>query len=201
MGNKASRQRPHHVVQNYNANINNFGGAVGVQFRALGGERHPQIARLRIDNDTQSPVTVELKTPGGLFVIASQTVGAEELEDIDALKATYDLVLILGERTETIQNLRLSEDTTATLSALLSGDLAGLPRDESARAVTQSTRVDEFFGGDVLATVVEEAEVQPGDRLGEALERYTAHVRAELEAARKEGQQEGLGLGAPEVAV
>ncbi|KAA1475553.1 hypothetical protein DENSPDRAFT_842347 [Dentipellis sp. KUC8613] len=175
--------------KSYNTNVTNVCGYTSISYRAL-GERHPQIVRLRVDNDTQTPATVTLKTPGGAFLIASQIVGAEELEDIDALKATYDLVLVLGDRTETIQNLHLTADTTATLSSILSGDLAGLPRDESARAVTQSTRVDEYFTGDVLATVVEAAQVQPGDRLGEALDRYTAHVRAQAALQLEKGQQE-----------
>ncbi len=96
-------------------------------------------------------------------------------------------------------NLRLSEDTTATLSSILAGDLSGLPRDEAARAVTETTRVEEFFQGDVLTTVVEAAQVAPSDRLGDALEKYTAHVRARALQQQQQGQQQAP--NAAEIAV
>ncbi|KAA1475540.1 hypothetical protein DENSPDRAFT_853057 [Dentipellis sp. KUC8613] len=173
--------------KSYNTTVYNYGGTVCVSYRAL-GERHPQIARLRIDNDTQESVTVELKTPGGTFLIATQTTGADEMDDLDALKATYDLVVAHGGRTETVRNVRLTEDNTLTISEILAGDVAGLPRDEGAPTVTEATRLDEFFSGDVLKTVVDAAEVAPSERLGEALAKYTALAQRQAQQAQAEAQ-------------
>jgi len=144
MGNKSSK-RP-------NISINNNSGII--IFRDIDDNNDPNYVRLKLDNDTSAVIEAELQTPGGVFVVAAQSVKADDMEDVYTVKNVYDIVVTSEGKSTVVKNVDLSENFKITASSFLAGDFGGLPIGEAVKPVTRNALVKDYYSGDRLTAVL-----------------------------------------------
>ncbi|KIJ95953.1 hypothetical protein K443DRAFT_124640 [Laccaria amethystina LaAM-08-1] len=143
--------------------------------RGIFDSSDPNAATIRVLNDTSSPITLVLYTPGQVFTLESKEIGAGTAGDIIVLKAIYDVEVAYANEKKVIRNVQASENISTTASAILSGDYEDdVPISKKVKLIGKTSLVKDYLSGESLEAAVQAFGVAPDDLLEDALEKNSA---------------------------